>query len=154
MQDAVRVAVPADARGQANGANGRASLEGLLDVISSGPLPPDGGDFVGSAAVADVLGSLRERYDLVLIDSPPLLRVNDAIALSARVDAIMMVSRLDTMRRPILKELARVLEGIPTPRLGFVVTGLHSSDESYAYQYRGSYGYSSPEPERKVRVEA
>ena len=102
--------------------------------------------------MADVIGKLRERYDLVLIDSPPLLRVNDAIALSTRVDAIVLVARLDTMRRPILKELARVLEGIPTSRLGFVVTGLRSGDESYAYQYRGSYGYAAPEFERKEGV--
>jgi len=89
-----------------------------------------------------------------LIDSPPLLRVSDAVALSTRVDAIVLVARLDTMRRPILKELARVLEGIPTPRLGFVVTGLHSGDESYAYQYRGTYGYVAPELERKEGVVA
>ena len=153
-EDALRIAVPADANGQAQGANGHGRVEGLLDVISSGPLPPDGGDFVGSTAVADVIGKLRERYDLVLIDSPPLLRVSDAIALSTRVDAILLVARLDTMRRPILKELARVLEGIPTPRLGFVVTGLRSGDESYAYQYRGSYGYAAPEFERKEGVMA
>jgi Mrp family chromosome partitioning ATPase len=153
-EDALRVAVPVDANGQANGANGNARVEGLLDVISSGPLPPDGGDFVGSAAVADVIAELHERYDLVLIDSPPLLRVSDAVALSTRVDAIVLVARLDTMRRPILKELARVLEGIPTPRLGFVVTGLHPGDESYAYQYRGTYGYVAPELERKEGVVA
>ena len=116
--DAERVAVPADANGHSNGTNGHGSLEGLLDVISSGPLPPDGGDFVGSKAVADLIATLRDRYDLVLIDSPPLLRVNDAIALSTRVDAIMVVARLDTMRQPILKELARVLDGIRAPKLG------------------------------------
>ena len=47
----------------------------------------------------------------MLIDSPPLLRVNDAIALSTSVDAMVVVARLDTLRRPMLNELARVLEG-------------------------------------------
>jgi receptor protein-tyrosine kinase len=153
-EDAERVAVPAEANGHSNGTNGQRSLEGLLDVISSGPLPPDGGDFVGSKAVAELLGTLRSRYDLVLIDSPPLLRVNDAIALSTRVDAIMVVARLDTLRRPVLKELGRVLDGMPTPKLGFVVTGLYSSDESYSYQYRGSYGYASPEREKQQKARA
>ena len=152
--DAERVAVPADANGHSNGTNGHRSLEGLLDVISSGPLPPDGGDFVGSKAVADLIATLRDRYDLVLIDSPPLLRVNDAIALSTRVDAIMVVARLDTMRQPILKELARVLDGIRAPKLGYVVTGLGSSDEDYAYQYRGSYSYASPKSDQYEKVEA
>ena len=90
----------------------------------------------------------------MLIDSPPLLRVNDAIALSTRVDAIMVVARLDTMRQPILKELARVLDGIRAPKLGYVVTGLGSSDEDYAYQYRGSYGYASPKSDQYEKVEA
>jgi non-specific protein-tyrosine kinase len=152
--DAERFAVPADANGHSNGTNGHRNLEGLLDVISSGPLPPDGGDFVGSKAVADLIAALRDRYDLVLIDSPPLLRVNDAIALSTRVDAIMVVARLDTMRQPILKELARVLDGIRAPKLGYVVTGLGSSDEDYAYQYRGSYGYASPKSDQYEKVEA
>jgi Mrp family chromosome partitioning ATPase/capsular polysaccharide biosynthesis protein len=151
--DADRVAVPADANGHGNG-NGHGHLEGLLDVISSGPLPPDGGDFVGSKAVADLIGTLRDRYDLVLIDSPPLLRVNDATALSTRVDAIMIVARLDTMRQPILKELARVLDGIRAPKLGYVATGLGSSDEDYAYQYRGSYSYASPKSDQYEKVEA
>ncbi|MGZ4317376.1 MAG: Wzz/FepE/Etk N-terminal domain-containing protein [Gaiellaceae bacterium] len=149
--DAERIAVPADANGSVNGANGHGRLEGLLDVISAGPLPPDGGDFVGSKTVADLIGVLRDRYDLVLIDSPPLLRVNDAIALSTRVDAIMVVARLDTLRRPILKELARVLDGIRAPKLGFVVTGLGSGDDEYAYQYRGSYG-SSPQARERQEV--
>jgi Mrp family chromosome partitioning ATPase len=151
--DAERVAVPAEANGTRNGRNGHGNLDGLLDVISSGPLPPDGGDFVGSKAVADLIGTLRDRYDVVLIDSPPLLRVNDATALSTRVDSILVVARLDTMRRPILKELARVLEGIPTQKLGFIVTGLDSTDEDYAYDYQGSYGYATPEPEKQDKVE-
>jgi polysaccharide biosynthesis transport protein len=150
-EDAERVAVFAEGNGHSNGTNGHGRLEGALDVISAGPLPPDGGDFVGSKAVADILSTLRERYDVVLIDSPPLLRVNDAVALSTRVDALAVVVRLDTLRRPILKELARVLHTTRTPKLGFILTGLGDSDEeAYAYGYRGSdYVYSEPERERE-----
>jgi polysaccharide biosynthesis transport protein len=152
--DAERVAVFAESNGHSNGSNGHSKLDGVLDVISSGPLPPDGGDFVGSKAVAELLTTLRERYDLVLIDSPPLLRVNDAVALSSRVDAMAIVVRLETLRRPILKELARVLETTRTPRLGFILTGLDSDEEAYAYGYRGSgYSYSEPEDEARMRVE-
>jgi hypothetical protein len=65
-----------------------------------------------------------------------------------------VVVRMDTLRRPILKELGRVLDGIPAGKLGFVVTGLGSADEGYAYQYRSSYGYASPEPEKRQKVKA
>ena len=131
--------------GSANGGagNGR-NVAGLLDVISSGPLPPDGGDFVSSGPVGELLGTLRERYEVVLIDSPPLLRVGDGIALSSRVDALLVMTRLNTLRRPILKELARVLASIPTSKLGFVVTGVSADDEDYAYHYQGAYRYAAP----------
>ena len=110
------------------------SARGLLDVISSGPLPPDGGDFVGSKAVADLIGTLRDRYDLVLIDSPPLLRVNDATALSTRVTHL-VVARLDRVRQPILRSWPRPRRH-PDAEARLRRDWARSSDDDYAYQYR------------------
>jgi Mrp family chromosome partitioning ATPase len=62
-------------------------------------------------------------FDVVLIDTPPLLSVGDAMALSARADAMITVARLNMLRRPNLNELARALETCPTIKLGVVVTG-------------------------------
>lgn len=103
--------------------NGHAPVEGLLDVIPSGPIPPDPGEFVSSASLARVLDTLAERYDLVLIDSPPLLHVGDGLTLAARVSALVVVTRLPALRRPVVNELRRVLDNLPTRRLGFVMTG-------------------------------
>ena len=55
---------------------------GRLDVLVSGPLPPDPGEFVGTRRLADILTALRSGYDIVVLDSPPLLRVGDAMTLS------------------------------------------------------------------------
>jgi Mrp family chromosome partitioning ATPase len=120
--------------------NGRRRVDAVLDVVSAGPIPPDGGDFIGSEPVGSILGRLRERYDLVLIDSPPLLRVGDGIALSARVDAMIVVTRLNILRRPMLNELRRVLHTLPAQQLGFVLTGAHL-DDGYTYGYGGYYHY-------------
>ena len=120
--------------------NGHRSVDAVLDVVAAGPIPPDGGDFIGSEPVGEILARLRERYDVVLIDAPPLLRVGDGIALSARVDAMIVVTRLNILRRPMLNELRRVLDTLPAQRLGFVLTGA-DLDDGYTYGYGGYYHY-------------
>ena len=59
----------------------------------------------------------------MLVDAPPILQVSDAVALTAKVDAVVAVTRLSMIRRPALRELHRVLEGAPVAKLGFVLTG-------------------------------
>lgn len=134
----------ASANGNGNG-NGHQKLQGLLEVLPSGPIPPDPGEFVGTAALAEILWLLRERADLVLIDSPPVLQVGDALALSTKVDGIVLATRMKIVRRNLLHELARQVATVPTPVLGFVVT--EAGEESgygygYGYGHRG-YGYGA-----------
>src|SRR4029450_3385034 len=104
-------------RNAAGNGNGTGAIEGVLQLLLTGPAPPAAGEFAASEAVGEILGDLRERADLVLVDAPPLLQVGDAINLAGRVDALFLVVRLRTMRRPILKELARVLESCPAATL-------------------------------------
>jgi len=132
--------------GGANGAtpdengNGHRANAGELVVIGSGPLPPNPGEFVGTPAIARVLEDLRKRFDVVLIDTPPALQVGDAISLSAQVDALVVVCRMDVVRRPLLNELRRVLDSSPAEKLGFVLAGAESED-GYGYGY--GYGASA-----------
>jgi Mrp family chromosome partitioning ATPase len=130
------------ADGSADGNRRRSILTaGDLRLLAAGPLPPNAGEFIGSAPVAEILGELRERFDTVLIDAPPLLHVGDAMTLSARADGLILVTRLDLVRRPMLNELRRVFESTPAQALGFVITGAEAED-GYGYGY-GSYDYGS-----------
>jgi Mrp family chromosome partitioning ATPase len=106
-----------------------------LHVLTSGPIPPDVGEFVGTEALAEILAALRERADLVLVDAPPLLGLGDTRVLSTRVDAMLLATRLSVLRRPMVKELERVLVACPAAKLGFVVTGA----EQEAGYGEGSY---------------
>jgi Mrp family chromosome partitioning ATPase len=82
-----------------------------------------------------VLTELSERYDVVLVDTPPLLAVGDVMTLSTKVDAIVVVTRLGIHRRQ-LEELARQLHSCRAPVLGFVLTGAsHGDSYSYGYGY-------------------
>jgi capsular exopolysaccharide synthesis family protein len=116
------------------------TVSGELEVLPTGALPPDAGEFVGTRALGAILRNLRDRFDIVLVDAPPLLKVGDALALSARVDALIVVSRLRVVRRGMLAELQRILSAAPADRLGFAVTDAGSED-GYGSGYGYGYGY-------------
>ena len=113
------------------------ATSGMVEVLPVGPLPPNPAEFVGSHALAALLAELEQRADIVLIDAPPILDLSDAITLSARVDGLVVVTRLPLVKRSTLVELHRVLATAPTTKLGFVLTGTTKGDayEAYAYGY-------------------
>jgi succinoglycan biosynthesis transport protein ExoP len=127
----------ADGNGRAS-RNGRVETAGLLDVLGSGPIPPDPGEFAATEALERIIVQLKEQYDLVLIDASPVLRVGDALALSSSVDAMLILARMKVVKRPMLRELRRLLDKSPTPPLGFVLTGA-TGESGYGYGY--GYGY-------------
>jgi polysaccharide biosynthesis transport protein len=128
-------AAPPMHSGNGNGSN---PIQGLLEVIPSGPLPADPAEFLSTKELNAIIEHLRERCDLVLIDSPPALPVGDPMALSSVVDAMLIVVRAGVIRRRSLAELHRLLDTAPAAKLGFVLTGAEMEDD---YAYGGGYGY-------------
>ena len=119
---------------------------GSLYVLPSGPMPPNPADLIESAVVSEILLDLAERADVVLLDSAPLLPVSDGVVLSNKVDAMLVVVRGSTIKRPMLSELQRVLQACPCAKLGFVLTGAEEGEGyGYGYGYAG-YGSSAPVP--------
>jgi tyrosine-protein kinase len=132
----------ANGNGNGNGNGHHNAVKGILEVLPSGPIPPDPGEFVGTRALSEILDEAGKRADIVLIDAPPVLHVGDAITLSAKVDAIVVVARAKVVRRQMLGELSRQLATVPTPVIGLVVTGAESEAGGYGYGY--GYGYARP----------
>jgi tyrosine-protein kinase len=121
---------------------------GLLEVLAAGPMPPNPGEFSGSPIVADILDSLAKRAPFVIIDTAPLVGVGDTLALSNAVHAMVLVTRLNLLRKPVLREVHRLLEAAPVNVLGFVVTDAEV-EEQYGYGYGYHYGYGH-QRDRKV----
>jgi polysaccharide biosynthesis transport protein len=119
--------------------NGQGGPMGLLEVLPSGPVPPDAGEFVATQAVGAVLEQLRERADVIIVDAPPLLGLGDAMALTSKVDGILLVARLRVLKRHSVNELRRVLENAPASPLGFVITSAET-EKGYGYGYGYAYG--------------
>lgn len=115
---------------ESNGRSARDGYPGLLELLAAGPKPPNVGEFVGTRKIAELLAKLRSRADIVLVDVPPLLQVSDALNLSSSVDAVVVVTRLNVLERGTLTELKRVLDVMPTPRLGLVLTGIEPAAET------------------------
>ncbi len=103
-----------------DGALQRTGWAGLW-ALTSGSLPPNPGDVLGSSAAATLLRDLRHRFDYVVLDSPPLLDVADAAILAADCDGVLLVSRADATRRDRLAQAVRRLDKIGAPVTGTVL---------------------------------
>jgi Mrp family chromosome partitioning ATPase/capsular polysaccharide biosynthesis protein len=119
--------------------NGSSPLEGLLHLLPAGTIPPSADEMLEDPRLIAVLDKVATEFEVVLIDAPPLLAFGDAMILSGHVDAILAVTRLGRVQRPILHEFARQLRACRAKLLGYVVTGVEHS-ESYRYMYEG-YAY-------------
>jgi polysaccharide biosynthesis transport protein len=119
----------------ANGA-GRSS-SGSLRVVPFGTSLPHAADAAFTLGLEQVLEQLADAADLVLVDTPPLLRVGDALALTTYVDGLLVVTNLRAIRPPMLDELRRLLTECPVAKLGFILTGadLEGGYEYLAYRY-------------------
>jgi Mrp family chromosome partitioning ATPase/capsular polysaccharide biosynthesis protein len=119
---------------------------GNLVVLPAGELPADPGEFVGTTALQRVIAALRASHELVLIDSPPICVVGDAMILSAHVDALVVVARLGLVDRATLDDLARELTASPATKLGYVLTGVDRNDHYGKSSYYGHHGRKPAEP--------
>ena len=110
-------------------------VDGKLSVIPSGQLPASPGEFVGTVAMGKLLADLRRTFDIVLIDAPPMCIVGDAMTLSSKIDAFIVVARVGTLERRTLADLQREIAASPARALGVVVTGVDPTDAYGAGSY-------------------
>lgn len=106
---------------------------GLLEVIGAGAHVSDPIDSLVAADFDSVLDPLRNRAELIVVDGPPLLLSGDALAVSSKVDALLVVAKLKAISRPQAAELRRVLAASPALKLGLVATGSKPVRRGYGY---------------------
>lgn len=122
----------------------RSGLENL-DIIPSGPMPPNPAELLGSDRFQSTIKLLSEKYHTVIIDSPPLLSVMDGFHVSKVVDGTIMIARSAKTTYDALYKSLKQLSDISTKILGIVVNGADLKN-SY-YQYYNYYHYYSSENE-------
>jgi capsular exopolysaccharide synthesis family protein len=126
-------------------------------VLPSGrPLPPNPSEVLGSHFMSDVLAELAQRFDVVLIDTPPVLPVTDAVALSTQVDAVLMVARYGATHRGPAAEARRRLDAVGAHVIGYVLNAVPGR-ETGAYYADYRYDYDKPsrrDPSPAARADA
>jgi capsular exopolysaccharide synthesis family protein len=113
---------------------------GGLEVLPAGSRAGDPAELLDSAAARDLIVALEERADLVLVDAPALLPVTDAMVLSSKVDAVVVVARAHRASRPTIVALRRALDACPARAIGFVFTG---ATLGRRFDYGGSFAAAS-----------
>ena len=108
-----------------------------LHVLGSGPFPPNPSELLGSQAMRDVLRDAREEFDIVLLDSPPLLAVTDAAVLSTMVDGAILVVRMGSTPRTSVRRAISQLQTVHGRLVGTVLNDV----DFRAGLYGGGYGY-------------
>lgn len=114
-----------------------------LSLLPVGPLPTDPIGIISSALFARLVATLRENFDLVIIDSPPVMGLADAVLLSRFADGLVLVSESNTASLGKVKTAIRRLKDARVPIIGAVLTKFDSlnAGESYTYEYM-YYNYS------------
>lgn len=112
-----------------------------LSVLTSGRRVPNPAELLTSPEFDAVLDDLREAYDFVLVDTPPLLGVSDPCAVAPRVDGLILVIRVMKNGRPSAMQARGLLDGLSVQLLGAVVNGVGRDGAMSGYGY-GHYEYS------------
>lgn len=110
-----------------------------LCVITSGSIPPNPGEMLGSEPMADFLKEVSEHFDYIIIDTPPINVVSDALPVIRESDGVVMVVRANASTHPELHKALDALKFIDAKILGFVVN--YESEKRSKYGYY-KYGYS------------
>jgi capsular exopolysaccharide family len=106
-----------------------------LDILTSGPVPPNPSELLGSSRMDDLLGKLREQYDIVLIDTPPVLAVADAQVVASRSDGVLLVVNARTGKRQHAIKARNALQFVQARIVGIALNQTAHRDAGPYYEY-------------------
>ena len=113
-------------------------------VLTSGDIPPNPNELLGSNRMKLLLSTVSERFDYIIVDLPPVNIVSDALAVSPYLDGILVVMREGYTEKKTLHECLRQLKMVDAKVLGLVMNDSHEGGGKYGRHKRyasGKYGY-------------
>ena len=122
-------------------------------MLASGPIPPNPAELLTRDQTRDIFDTLQENFDLVIIDSPPVLPVTDAMILSRYADGALLVVAAGQTRRAQLRRTVETFTHANAPIVGLVlneVTRQTSYASGYGSGYGDRYGYVSHIPSARA----
>ncbi len=120
-------------------------------VMICGVKPPNPAEMVSSQAMRDLLHRLREEFDYVIVDSPPVLSVSDSVAMAPMMDGVMMVASYGIAEREGARRTVELLSKVQARLLGLVINNVEPAGRyGYGYYYAPYYRYSYEASEKKA----
>ena len=123
----------------------KATKPGGLDYLLTGAIPPNPSELLMRSRTKELLDILKQSYDLILLDSAPLLLVSDTTALLPLCDSVVYVTRSQYSEKKTFPFILNMQQRENVPPFGMVLNGLRSgglTGSNYGYKYRYSYGYT------------
>jgi capsular exopolysaccharide synthesis family protein len=115
-----------------------------LFILPCGPLPPNPAELLMTKRFETVLAELGKRFSKIILDSPPLQPVTDAVVLAKRSEAVILVARAGSTIRDDIQRSARMIRTVGGPIFGVVLNELDRRERD-SYYYYSYYGYSQNE---------
>lgn len=106
-----------------------------LMILSSGPIPPNPSELLGSQAMKELIKTASLNFDVILIDTPPVVTVTDAQILSRIVDGVIVAAHSNQTKKEDMAKAKRLLDQVQANILGCVLTHYESKDTAYYYYY-------------------
>jgi capsular exopolysaccharide synthesis family protein len=110
-----------------------------LFLLSAGFFSPNPAELVGSKKMQETVASLREQYDYILIDSPPMMQVSDALLLATIVDGVVLVVSSQETPKYVVRDARSRLSYARAKILGVMLNRVNLRSGDYAYYYRSYY---------------
>ncbi len=116
-----------------------------LHIMTSGAIPPNPAELLSTVKMANFLTELKESFDFIIIDSPPILAVTDAVVLASRMDAVFLVIQAGRATIQGVTRAYIALKNVSAPLKGAIVNDLKAESflkyGYYRYYYRYPYYY-------------
>lgn len=106
-----------------------------LDIITSGVIPPNPSELLGSKKFQRFLDEMKDQYDTIILDSPPLLAVTDAQVLTTLSDGTVVVAQHGVTKKDEIMQAKSLLEKVKGNILGVVLSQIPEEDNGYYYYY-------------------
>ncbi|MGG7178122.1 CpsD/CapB family tyrosine-protein kinase [Clostridium paraputrificum] len=106
-----------------------------LDILPSGKLPPNPSEMLGSKTMGRLIEALKDRYDIIILDTAPLQAVTDAQILSTKADGTILVVRAEKTKKESVLQAKGLLDKVGANVIGTVLNGVENSRKKYYYYY-------------------
>jgi len=109
-----------------------------LSILPSGPLPPKPAEILGSDRMSFLLSFLKKRYDMLVIDTPPVLPATDALLLAPQTDGVVLITKANATDRRMVKKVVDQIKHTQSNLIGIVLNQVNLKKEGY-YRYYSKY---------------